>query len=867
MNKESIGEEMKKIILVDGNNLLYRSYYATAYSGSLLRNSKGFPTNALYGFIGMMNKIIHEEKPEYIAVAFDIGKNFRKEKYPFYKEGRKKTPEELHMQEPYARKILKAMGVPYFELAPYEADDIIGTFAQMVLEDDDFEGCIISSDRDLLQLVSPQLEMKLLKQKDYIRYNMETFQKDYGMDPIHIIDLKALAGDSSDNIPGVSGIGEKTALNLLHEYGTLEGIYENIDNIKGKTKEKLENDKDKAFMSKEIATIYREVPLDIKDLENIRYAPLDGKELESLYEELEFYSFLKNLRQEEVATKKLAFEKVTDKTLLDEKEYALYLELDGNNYHQANIIGMGLSSEEKNYFVSREQISSVLTKIADKVLYTYDLKKNIVALNRLNIKMPSCNTDLMILKALLDDSSKDDIAFYMVPNGYNVNFLENLWKKDIILDETLEKEIALKARFIYDTRDRAILDIKRDDMYELFKNIEMPLAPVLADMEITGVKVDKSVLEEMKKEAKEKINILTKEIHELAGEEFNIASPKQLGEILFIKLGLPGGKKTEKGYKTDVKVLHKLLGVHPIIAKVLEYRNVRKLYDTYLEGMQNYIMEDGKIHTIFKQNFARTGRLSSTEPNLQNIPVRDEEGKKIRRAFLPVNDLFLSADYSQIELRILAHISGSKELQEAFINDQDIHTKVASDIYGIPEKEVSKKMRSTAKAVIFGIVYGISGYGLGENLEISSKEAKEFIEKYYELYPGVKKYMDEIVKEAILNGSVRTLLKRRRIIPELNSPQYMVRQMGERIALNTPIQGTSADIIKKAMVEIYDELKKQNLKSKMILQVHDELIFDLIEEEKEQVEKIVKDKMTHTISLDVPLKVSADYGVNWYDTK
>lgn len=867
MNRESIGEEMKKIILVDGNNLLYRSYYATAYSGSLLRNSKGFPTNALYGFIGMMNKIIHEEKPEYIAVAFDIGKNFRKEKYPFYKEGRKKTPEELHMQEPYARKILKAMGVPYFELAPYEADDIIGTFAQMVLENDDFEGCIISSDRDLLQLVSPQLEMKLLKQKDYIRYNMETFQKDYGMDPIHIIDLKALAGDASDNIPGVSGIGEKTALNLLHEYGTLEGIYENIDKIKGKTKEKLENDKDKAFMSKEIATIYREVPLDIKDLENIRYTPLDGKELEGLYEELEFYSFLKNLRQEEVATKKFAFEKVTDKTLLDEKEYALYLELDGNNYHQANIIGMGLSSEEKNYFVSREQISSVLTKIADKVLYTYDLKKNIVALNRLNIKMPSCNTDLMILKALLDDSSKDDIAFYMVPNGYNVNFLENLWKKDIILDETLEKEIALKARFIYDTRDRAILDIKRDDMYELFKNIEMPLAPVLADMEITGVKVDKSVLEEMKKEAKEKIDILTKEIHELAGEEFNIASPKQLGEILFIKLGLPGGKKTEKGYKTDVKVLHKLLGVHPIIAKVLEYRNVRKLYDTYLEGMQNYIMEDGKIHTIFKQNFARTGRLSSTEPNLQNIPVRDEEGKKIRKAFLPVNDLFLSADYSQIELRILAHISGSKELQEAFINDQDIHTKVASDIYGIPEKEVSKKMRSTAKAVIFGIVYGISGYGLGENLEISSKEAKEFIEKYYELYPGVKKYMDEIVKEAVLNGSVRTLLKRRRIIPELNSPQYMVRQMGERIALNTPIQGTSADIIKKAMVEIYDELKKQNLKSKMILQVHDELIFDLIEEEKEQVEKIVKDKMTHTISLDVPLKVSADYGVNWYDTK
>lgn len=862
-----MGEDMKKIILVDGNNLIYRSYYATAYSGSLLRNSKGFPTNALYGFVGMMNKIIHEEKPEYIAVAFDIGKNFRKEKYSFYKEGRKKTPEELHMQEPYARKILKAMGIPYFELAPYEADDIIGTFARMVEEDDDFEGCIISSDRDLLQLVSPQLEMKLLKQKDYIRYNVEKFKEDYGMEPLRIIDLKALAGDASDNIPGVSGVGEKTALNLLHEYGTLEGIYENILNVKGKTREKLEKDKDKAFMSKEIATIYREVPLDVKNLESIRYTPLDGKELEELYEELEFYSFLKNVSQKEEPEKEFVWERVTSETSFNEEEYALYLELSEANYHKAHVIGMGLSSKEKNYFVLPKEIESVLTKLQNKILYTYDLKKNIVALNRLGIKMPPCNTDLMILKALLDDSSKDDIAFYMVPNGYAVRFLENVWKKEVILDEILEKEMVLKARFIYDTRDRAILDIKRDDMYDLFKDIEMPLAPVLADMEITGIRVDKAVLDEMKEEAKGKIEALTKEIYLLAGEEFNIASPKQLGEILFVKLGLPGAKKTEKGYKTDVKVLHKLIDTHPIIAKVLEYRNVRKLLDTYLEGMQNYIMEDGKIHTIFKQNFARTGRLSSTEPNLQNIPVRDDEGKKIRKAFLPVNDLFLSADYSQIELRILAHISGSKELQEAFIHDQDIHTKVASDIYGVRESEVSKKMRSTAKAVIFGIVYGISGYGLGENLEISSKEAKEFIEKYYELYPGVKRYMDEIVKEAIQTGSVRTLLKRRRIIPELNSPQYMVRQMGERIALNTPIQGTSADIIKKAMVEIYEELKKQNLKSKMILQVHDELIFDLLEEEKDVVANIVKDKMTHTIKLDVPLKVSADYGVNWYDTK
>lgn len=858
---------MKKIILVDGNNLLFRSYYATAYSGSLLKNSKGFPTNALYGFVGMMNKIIHEEQPEYIAVAFDIGKNFRKEKYSFYKEGRKKTPHELHEQEPYARKILKAMGVPYFELAPYEADDIIGTFAKMVEEDEDFIGTIISSDRDLLQLVSPQLEMKLLKQKDYIRYDINSFKKDYGIDPIKIIDLKALAGDASDNIPGVRGIGEKTALNLLQEYNSLEGIYENIDSIKGKTKEKLELDKENAFISKEIATIFKDVPLEIEDLENIKYEKKETEELYNIYEELEFYSFLKGLKKEEQEVSVETIEIETKEEIEDKEEYALYLELDGINYNHANILGMGLSTKEKSYFVKPKLIQEVLEKIKDKILYTYDYKKCIMALKKEGISCPIIRDDLMTIFALLKDSSKDDIAFYMVPSGYSVDFQENLWKKKEGLTEKLKQDIALKSKFIFDERDRAILDLKRDTMYELYREIEMPLSPVLAKMESAGVKVDKNVLEIMKEETKRKIDYLTNEIYSLAGEEFNIASPKQLGEILFIKLGLPGGKKTTKGYKTDMKVLHKLLGKHPLIEKILEFRNVSKLYSTYLEGMENCIMEDGKIHTIFKQNFARTGRLSSTEPNLQNIPVRDEEGRKIRKAFLPCNDCFLSVDYSQIELRILAHISGSKELQEAFLNDLDIHTKVAADIYGVKESEITKKMRSTAKAVIFGIVYGISGFGLGENLEISAKEAKVFIEKYYELYPGVKKYMDKIVEEAYSTGETRTLLNRRRILPELNSPEFLVRQAGERMALNTPIQGTSADIIKKAMVEIDKEFQKQNIKSKMVLQVHDELIFDVIESEKEKVEQIVKEIMENTIDLDVPLKVSRDYGINWYDTK
>lgn len=856
---------MKKIILIDGNNLIFRSYYATAYSGNLLKNSKGMPTNALYGFVNMINKIIADENPTYMAVAFDIGKNFRKEKYSFYKEGRKKTPDELHMQEPYARRLLHAMGVPYFELCPYEADDIIGTLAKMVEEDKTFVGTIISSDRDLLQLISPELEMKLLKQKDYIRYSKETFTLDYGIDPIKIIDLKALAGDASDNIPGVKGIGDKTALNLLQTYGSLESIYENIDKIKGKTKEKLITDKDNAFMSKEIATIYRNVPLAINSLEDLKITPPNEEELSSLYEDLEFYSLLKGVKKtsEMAPHEYITISSVSEIDASD--EYAFYLELDGYNYHTGSILGMSISTKNKNYFVKNELIKDALALLNGKVLYTYDLKKNIVALEKMGLTCPLVNTDLMILYALLEDTSKDDIAYYMTNKGYEITFLDNLYKKKDF--SSLEKDITLKSSFIFAMRDEAILTLKRDDMYELFTNIEMPLARVLAKMEITGVKVDLGVLEKMGVTYKEKLENITSEIYKLAGKTFNVASPKQLGEVLFIDLGLPGGKKTQKGYKTDVKVLHKLRGEHPIIDKILEYRNISKIYSTYIEGLEAYILSDGKIHTIFKQNFARTGRLSSTEPNLQNIPVRDDEGKKIRQAFLPSNDLFLSADYSQIELRILAHISGSKELQEAFINDADIHTKVASDIYGVKEDMVSKKMRSTAKAVIFGIVYGISGYGLGENLEISPKEAKEFITKYYELYPGVKKYMDEIVVEAKEEGSVRTLFNRRRTIPELDSTEYMVRQMGERIALNTPIQGTSADIIKKAMVEIDNEFTEKNIQSKMILQVHDELIFDIVESERVEVEEIVKRIMTSTINLSVPLKVSADYGKNWYDTK
>jgi DNA polymerase-1 len=855
---------MKKILLIDGNNLLFRSYYATAYTGNIMKNSKGFPTNALYGLITMINKIILEEQPNYIAVAFDIGKNFRKDKYDFYKDGRQETPEDLKKQMPYARTILNAMGIKTLELEPYEADDIIGTLAKAVEKDPNFIGTIISSDKDLLQLLSEQIDIKLLKQKDYIRYNPLTFYEDYKIKPINMIDLKALAGDPSDNIPGVKGIGEKTALNLLQKYETVENLYEHIDEVKGKTQEKLINDKDKAFMSKEIATIYRDVPIDL-NLENYKYDPQETNELYEIFEDLEFYSLMKNFKEkpkEEIVSYKI-INNIND-IVLDE-EISFYIETNQTNYHNADIVGMGISTKNNNYFISKEYIKDVINLINGKVLYTFENKKNIVILNKLGIKMPKVNYDLSIAASLLNYDFKDDIAYLMNNDKCSTRFYNDI--KDFSLNKELEEEIIKKSNYILNSRDKYINKLKIEEEYELFKDIEMPLIEVLASMEINGVKVDKNILNEMKEEIKVKLDILTNDIYNLAGCEFNISSPKQLGEVLFEKLKLPGGKKGPKSYKTDVKVLHKLINEHPIIKKILEYRNLSKIYSTYLEGLANYIKEDGKIHTIFKQNYTRTGRLSSIEPNLQNIPVRDEEGRKIRKAFLPENDLLLSVDYSQIELRLLAHISGSKDLIEAFVNDEDIHTKVAADIYEINENEVTKNMRSTAKAVIFGIVYGISGFGLGENLDMSVKDAKKFIDKYYELYPGVKKYMDDIVADAYETGYVRTLFHRKRVIEELNNANYMVRQGGERIALNTPIQGTSADIIKKAMVEVYNEFQKENIKTKMIIQVHDELIFDVVLEEKDKVESIVKNIMENVIKLSVPLKVSADYGKNWYEAK
>ena len=851
---------MKKLVLVDGNNLMFRSYYATAYTGNVMKNSKGVPTNALFGFVSMINKIIAEEKPEYLAVAFDIGTNFRKQEYSFYKEGRSETPKELIEQFPIAKKILEAMGIKYLEKEPYEADDIIGTLAKLSEEDSEFESLIVSSDKDLLQLISSETSVKLLKQTGFIMYNEEEFLKDYGIEPIKMIDLKALMGDQSDNIPGVKGIGEKTALKLLQEYSSLEGVYENIDNIKGKTKEKLVNDKEMALISKKIATIYRSVPLNIT-LEDLTYEGARSN-LKEIFQELEFFSFLKSIDQKP-KIEKLDVKIVNniDDIILDD-EVAIYLELDDTNYHTANILGLTIKDSNGIYYIDEQNVLDVLKRIKNKKIITYDAKKIIVSTKT----FINCIFDLSISAYLLNYMVKDDIAYLMSQFDEPVIFFEQIKKKKIEKDELIQN-MARKVDFIYNKKEEFENLMINNNCLNLFNDIEMPLIEVLASMEIEGIKVEKNILDEMKKEIDVKLELIKKDIYNLAGIEFNIGSPKQLGEVLFEKLQIDKGKKNKTGYKTDAKVLEKLIDKHPIIEKILTYRNLSKIYSTYIEGLENYILDDSKIHTIFKQTLTRTGRLSSTEPNLQNIPIREELGRSIRKAFVPVNDLFLSADYSQIELRILAHISNCKPLIESFKNNEDIHTKVASDIYGIDMDQVTKKMRRTAKAVIFGIVYGISGFGLGENLHISNKEAAEFINKYYELYPEVKSYMDNIVEFAKENGYVKTLFNRKRIIDEINNPNYMIRSMGERMALNSPIQGTSADIMKLAMINVYKEFKRKKIQSKILLQVHDEIIIDVKSDELESVKTIVKEQMEQVYKLSVPLHVEIDTGTNWYEAK
>ena len=859
---------MKKVVLVDGNNLLFRSYYATAYSGNFMKNSKGFPTNALFGFVNMINKIINEEKPEYMLVAFDKGKTFRHDKYEEYKAGRIKMPDELKLQFPIAKELLGYLGIKSYEIDLYEADDIIGTLSKQIDDKDDYKGLIVSSDKDLLQLISDKVIVKLLKSKDYIMMDTKTFMDTYGLAPDKMIDIKSLQGDPSDNIPGVKGIGEKTAIKLLQDYGSLEGVYDNIAFIKGATATKLINDKESAFKSKDLATIYKEVPIDFT-LDDTKLTDGNINKLKELYENLEFYSFLKNMKVNKTNTdiKLKEINDIDELNNLDDK-VSFYIEIDKSNYHLGNILGMGIYDGKNSYYIKPELIKDAIKYINSKKKCTYDLKKHYVILKKLGIELKNVIFDSSIAAYLLNYNVKDDISYLANQFGFDIMFYDVMMKSKDITEEKLKNIIVSKAKFIFDSANELEDEMKKEDCMYLFNDIEMPLSIVLGDMEYQGIKVDKKVLEDMSLELEKKINKISAEIYKEAGEEFNISSPKQLGEILFTKLEIGKGKKTKSGYSTDKTVLEKYKDRHPIVPLILEHRMLTKLQSTYIMGLISNIMDDNKVHTIYTQTLTRTGRLSSIEPNLQNIPIRTEHGKLIRKAFLPDDGcLLLSSDYSQIELRIFAHFSKVDELVNAFKNDMDIHTRTAMDIFGVSEDKVTKTMRRQAKAVNFGILYGISSFGLSEDLGIPVKEAKAFIDKYFETYSGIKIYMDKVIKDAYEKGYVTTIMNRKRKISELSNTNYMIRQQGERMALNTPIQGSSADILKKAMIDIYNEFKKQKIQSKMILQVHDELIFNVLKEEQKKVEKIVKECMNNAYKLDVPLKVDIETGVNWYDAK
>ena len=871
---------MKKAILIDGNNILFRSYYATSYSGVIMKNSKGFPTNALYGLINMLNKIIEEEKPTHIMIALDKGKTFRHDKYTDYKAGRKEVPEELKMQFPVAKKVIESLGIKWVECEGYEADDIIGTYAKEVDVDDNFIGTIISSDKDLLQLISDDVDVKLLKVKDYIRMDKQVFFDTYKTEPIHMIDLKALMGDPSDNIPGVKGIGEKTAISLISKYSTIDNLYNHIDDIKGKTKEKLINDKDNAYMSLDIATIYRDVPIDT-NLEDIKYEGINYDEYIKLLKELEFNSLLKKVNYGKIDN--VSSTKVSDISIVDDlskikliNNYSLYLEILGTNYHKDIPLGVGVYDGENSYYIPFEILKSNKDFFNDGISKTvYDYKKLLYVFSKYNIKIDSVKFDTSIAGYLLNYNVTNDIGTLANGLGYDIDLYDVVYGSKSKLarpsDDVIADNCVRKANFLYDSKAKFVEELEENDATYLYNEIEFPLIEVLCDMELNGINVDRDYLEDLGKDLVEKMEVCEKEIYDYAGCEFNIMSTSQLGEVLFEKLDIPYPKKKKEGsrysYSTSKDILDKIVNYHPIVSKVLEYRTLSKIYNQYVVGLISEI-DNGKIHTIFNQTLTRTGRLSSESPNLQNIPIRTELGRLIRKAFIPSkNSYLLSSDYSQIELRVFAHMSGAKNLIDAFVTGKDIHSQTASDIFGIPIENVDSNMRRSAKAVNFGILYGISSFGLSEDLNIDFKSAKNFMDDYLRTYPGIKEYRQTLIDGAYNNGYVKTIMNRRRTIDELKSNNYMVKSSGERMALNTPIQGSAADILKKAMVEIYKDFNKKKLKSKMLLQVHDELIFDVIDSELDEVKEIVQNIMENTYKLSVPLKVDINVGKDWYSAK
>lgn len=869
---------MKELILIDGNFWLFSCYYATAAMGNLMVNKDGIPTNAVYGFAQRLESIL-KKNPEYIMVAFDAkGKTFRSEMLEEYKGTRKPTPEELICQFSMVREYLEAHNIPFYELEGYEGDDIIGTIAKKAAKEG-FKVSIMTNDKDMMQLISDSVYQykKPQKSDEYEEITPASFYEKYQLQPDQMRDLLGLMGDSADNIPGIPGVGEKTALKLLHQYQTIENLAQHVDEIKGKMGEKIREHIEQGLLSKKIATIHTDIPLDMP-LESMKYTGHDYEALASFYRRYDMNSLLKRMSLQSVhkPEKQVEFQIVKRMPII-KRPSSLVVGVYDTNYHKSPILGFALYNDSEAYYISLEDaLEDTLFKsyLEDESMekYGYDIKKSMIASLWHGFTIQGYVFDLQLASYILNPSLKDEMKsvceFYQYYDVYYDEEVYGKGAKKMVPDTVKIAEHLIKqAKAIYDLKDQAIDKLKQDSQYELYKDVELPVATILSKMEFQGAKVDVAFLQELQKEFSLKIESLEKQIHLLAGKPFNISSPKQLGEILFDDLQLPHAKKTKTGYSTSVDVLHKLVNIHPIVNLVLEYRMLTKLYSTYIVGLQDQVFLDGKIHTVYNQALTQTGRLSSTDPNLQNIPVKTPEGKLIRKAFIPSYDYLVSFDYSQIELRVLAHLADVKSLIRAFNEDKDIHRHTASEIFGIPEDMVDDTMRRNAKAINFGIIYGMSDFGLAEQVGISVKEAKEFITKYFEKYPEIKAYMDKNIAFCKENGYVSTILNRKRFIREINEKNYMRQEFGKRLAMNSPIQGSAADILKVAMIKVDTLMQDRKLKSKMILQVHDELIFDVYKEELEEVMEVVQLGMTKAIEMKVELKADGAYAKNWYALK
>ena len=880
-------EKKNKLLLIDGSSVAFRAFFALYNQIDRFKSPSGLHTNAIYGFHLMLNHLLERVQPTHVLVAFDAGKTtFRTEMYADYKAGRAKTPDEFREQLPFIREMLQHLGIHYYDLAQYEADDIIGTLDKMAEKTAvPYDVTIVSGDKDLIQLTDDNTVVEISKKgvAEFEEFTPAYLMEKMGISPVQFIDLKALMGDKSDNIPGVTKIGEKTGLKLLLEYGSLEGIYDHIDQLKqSKMKENLIKDKEIAFLSRKLVTIDTQAPIKI-GLEDILYQGSDIKQLGRFYDEMGFKQFKQALESEvepeEMAD--IAFEEVMEvrPEMLSADDF-FYFEMLGDNYHIDEMVGFAWGNAQKIY-VSQDVrlLQQPIFKefLENTALKVYDLKRSKVLLSRLGIELSQLAFDSRLAKYLLSTVDNNEIATIASLYGktkldedeviYGKGAKRALPEKPILLNH-----LARKVAVLVETEQPMIDLLRQHDQLNLLYEMEQPLALVLAKMEIAGIKVERETLQTMQVENERVLTQLTQEIYDLAGEEFNINSPKQLGGILFEKLGLPTAftKKTKTGYSTAVDVLERLAPIAPIVEKILEYRQIAKIQSTYVMGLQDWILADGKIHTRYLQDLTQTGRLSSVDPNLQNIPIRLEQGRLIRKAFVPEwkDSVLLSSDYSQIELRVLAHISGDKHLIEAFRHGADIHTSTAMRVFGIEKPEdVTPNDRRNAKAVNFGVVYGISDFGLANNLGISRKEAKSYIDTYFERYPRIKNYMENVVREARDKGYVETLFHRRREIPDINSRNFNVRGFAERTAINSPIQGSAADILKIAMIRLDQALRAGRFKSRMLLQVHDEIVLEVPANELTAIKTLVKEIMESAIELSVPLKADESAGETWYEAK